>query len=312
MAGQVREQLESREFDLGSPGFVHEGGGLRDADAGLPTRRPRSRRAPPTGQILARTVEAEILPRLVLALREANQTAAAPGLASTVACRSEVADFAQIILAGNIAQACASIDAIRARGQSLEKIYLDLIEPTARRLGDLWNADVCDFVAVTVGVLRLQQVLHEFALAFRREAEPREHGHRALLVPASGEKDSFGHLMFGTFGLAMAAEFLRRGGWDAYIDSSASGEEAAGLVRREWFDIVEMSLSSEGHLAGLAAGIRQIRRASRNRSIGVIVSGPVFRNHPEMVTCVGADAAATDGRQAALQADNLMELLRQR
>jgi MerR family transcriptional regulator, light-induced transcriptional regulator len=84
------------------------------------------------------------------------------------------------------------------------------------------------------------------------------------------------------------------------------------LVRREWFDIVEMSLSSEGHLAGLAAGIRQIRRASRNRSIGVIVSGPVFRNHPEMVTCVGADAAATDGRQAALQADNLMELLRQR
>ena len=312
MAGQVREQLEAREFDLGSPGFVHEGGGLRDAEAGLPTRQPRRRRAMPTGQILARTVEAEIIPRLVLALREVNQTADAPGPASTAACRSDVADFAQIILSGNVAQACASIDVLRARGQSLEKIYLELIEPTARRLGDLWNADVCDFVAVTVGVLRLQQVLYEFALAFRREAEPREHGHRALLVPASGEKDSFGHLMFGTFGLVMAAEFLRRGGWDAYIDPSASGEEAAALVRREWFDIVEMSLSSEGHLAGLAAGIRQIRRASRNRAIGVIVSGPVFRNHPEMVTCVGADAAATDGRQAALQADNLMELLRQR
>ena len=278
----------------------------------MPTRRPRRRRAVPTGQILARSVEAEIIPRLVLALREANRTADAPGRISTEACPGDVTEFAQIILAGKVAEACASIDAMRSAGQSLEQIYLDLIEPTARRLGDLWYADVCDFVSVTVGILRLQQILHEFALAFRREGEPREHGHRALLVPASGEKDSFGHLMFGTFSLVMAAEFLRRDGWDAYIDSSASDEEAAGLVRREWFDIVEMSLSSEGHLAGLAAGIRQIRRASRNRAIGVIVSGPVFRNHPEMVTCVGADAAATDGRQAALQADNLMELLRRR
>jgi len=201
---------------------------------------------------------------------------------------------------------------MRARGQSLEQIYLDLMEPTARRLGELWNADVCDFVTVTVGVMRLQQILHEFALAFRREAEPREHGHRAFLIPAAGEKDSFGHLMFGTFGLAVAAEFLRRDGWEAYVDSSASSEEAASIVRREWFDIVAMSLSDENHLAHLAAGIRQIRRASRNRAIGVIVSGPVFRNHPEMIRCVGADAAATDGRQAAVQADDLMELLRRR
>jgi MerR family transcriptional regulator, light-induced transcriptional regulator len=312
MAGQVREHLEAREFDLGSAGFAHEDGGLRAADAALPTQRSRRRRVVPTGQILARTVQAEIIPRLVLALREANRADDTPGRASTAACCSEVAEFAQIILAGNIAEACASIDAMRSAGQSLEQIYLDLIEPTARRLGDLWNADVCDFVVVTVGVLRLQQVLHEFALAFRRESEPREHGHRALLVPASGEKGCFGHLMFGTFGLVMAAEFLRRDGWDAYIDSSASAEEAAALVRREWFDIIEMSLSSEGHLAELAAGIRQIRRASRNRAIGVIVSGPVFRNHPEMVTSVGADAAATDGRQAALQADSLMELLRRR
>lgn len=84
------------------------------------------------------------------------------------------------------------------------------------------------------------------------------------------------------------------------------------MVRREWFDIVGMSLSDGNHLAELASGIRQIRRASRNRAIGVIVSGPVFRNHPEMIRCVGADAAATDGRQAAVQADDLMELLRRR
>ena len=83
-------------------------------------------------------------------------------------------------------------------------------------------------------------------------------------------------------------------------------------MRREWFDVVGMSLSDENHLAALAAGIRQIRMASRNRAIGVIVSGQVFRGRPEMIRCVGADAAATDGRQTAVQADDLMELLRRR
>jgi methylmalonyl-CoA mutase cobalamin-binding subunit len=310
MAGQAREQLSVREFELASPGFARKESRARarDADFQLPVN--RRRRPVPAGQALARTVEAEIIPRLVLSLREANRSADATQ--SAPSCPAGVAEFAQIILAGGMAEACSSIDGMRSRGQSLEQIYLDLMEPAAQRLGDLWNSDACDFVAVTVGIMRLQQILHEFGLAFRREAAPLEHGHRALLVPASGEKDSFGHLMFGTFGLVMAAEFLRRGGWDAYVDSSASAEEATALVRREWFDLVGISLSDESHSAELAAGIRQIRRASRNRAIGVIVSGPVFRNQPEMFKCVGADAAATDGRQAAVQADNLMELLRRR
>jgi methylmalonyl-CoA mutase cobalamin-binding subunit len=311
MAGQPREQqLSVREFDLASSGFGRNENRARARDADFPLQVHKRRRPVAAGQVLVRTVEAEIIPRLVLSHREANRLADAPDRASS--CRGEVAEFAAIILGGDMAEACSSIDAMRASGQSLEQIYLDLMEPAAQRLGDLWNADACDFVAVTVGIMRLQQILHEFGLAFRREAEPREHGHRALLIPAPGEKESFGHLMFGTFGLAMAAEFLRRDGWDAYVDSSASSEEAATIARREWFDVVEISLSDESHIAELATGIRQIRRASRNRAIGVIVSGPVLRNHPEMTRCVGADAAATDGRQAAMQADDLMELLRRR
>lgn len=312
MTGHLREPVETREFELRSPGFTQQDRCTRQADAGSPPKVSRRRRPAAPGQVLARSVEAEIIPRLVLALRGTDRSTGPAGPDATADGAGEVAAFAEAMVAGDIAGACATIDARRSQGQLLEQIYLDLIEPTARRLGDLWNADAYDFVAVTVSIMRLQQIMHEFGPAFRREAEPLDHGHRALLVPASGEKGSFGHLMFGTFGLAIAAEFLRRDGWDAYVDSLASDEEVVDMVRREWFDIVEMSLSDEHHLARLAAGIRQVRRASRNRAIAVIVGGPVFRNHPEMVTCVGADAAAIDGRQAALQADNLMELLRRR
>ena len=54
--------------------------------------------------------------------------------------------------------------------------------------------------------------------------------------------------------------------------------------------------------------IRAIRRSSLNRNIGVLVGGPIFVAHPELVARVGADATAIDGGQAALQAENLLTL----
>lgn len=304
MANQARELLETRRFELRASGLAQNEG--QGGAISLPAR-PAKRRLGSPNQVLARTVEAEIIPRLFLALREASPAGDAEAHHKKPY-GTEVDDFTHIILVEAPAEACAYVEKIRSRGLSLEQIYLDVIEPAARRLGSLWNADVCDFVAVTVGILRLQQTLHEFGLAFRAEVEPNEHGNRALLVPAPGEKDSFGHLMFGAFGLMMAAEFLRRDGWDAYLDSAASSSDTVGMVRREWFDVVEMSLTDERHLGELAAGIRQIRKASRNRSIGIIVSGPVFRDHPDKATYVGADAAAVDGKHASSQAEELMRL----
>lgn len=316
MAGYMRHYVESQDLRLRSGGMVLDGGmsptsedlTSSESPSHRPSRRPRRRS---NGNALARSIEAEIIPRLLLALHEGNPASALPAPAEQ-AYPTEVVEFARIVMTRDAEQACDYVEKMRDRGQSLETIYLDLIEPAVRRLGDLWNADVCDFVSVTVAVLRLQQVLHQFGLAFRGEIEPRDHGHRALLIPAPGERGSFAHLMFGTFELALAAEFLRRDGWDACVDSSASSGDAIRIVGREWFDVVELSLSSESHIDDLTSGIRLIRKASRNASLGVIVGGSVFKQHPEMVSRVGADVVAADGRQAALQADNLMELLRSR
>lgn len=306
MAGPVRQQFESSQL-------VHEPSSAAGSEApmGLYAPKPVRRRSRRPAAMVG-TVEAEIIPRLLKTFGAQPQLLGHGARSAEAPAQPRAAEFARIALTKGVPEACDFVDGLRGRGQSLERIYLEIVAPAARRLGDLWEADACDFVTVTVGLLRLQQVLHQFGLAFRREVEPREHGHRALLVPAPGEKDSFGHLMFGTFELVLAAEFLRRDGWDACVDSSASGPDAVRLVRKEWFDVVEVSLSSESHLEQLTAGIRSMRKASRNGALGVIVGGPVFNLHPEMVTRVGADLMATDGRQAAVQADNLMDLLQTR
>ena len=248
---------------------------------------------------LLRTIEVEVVPRLVLAGRAASECAVVAG--EEVLDAETVEEFVEVLLVNDVVVATSYFEAIRARGVSLEALYLHLLTPAARRLGELWCADLCDFTDVTVALGRLQQALRELSPAFRNEVEPRQHGRRALLMPAPGEQH--------TFGLFMVAEFFRRAGWDVWGGPPASSHELTSIVRADWFDVVGLSVGCEGRLDVLNLAIRAMRRASRNRAIGVMVGGPVFVGHPELVASVGADATAVDARQALEQANSIVALL---
>lgn len=247
---------------------------------------------------LARTVETEIIPRLLLAHKVAPRPLSVSPCEGATPGSDEVVEFANLILGHDSVVGVSHVKAMISRGVSLESVYLDLLAPTARHLGLLWEADLCDFTEVTVGLWRLQQVLREFSPAFLEAAESRGDGRRALLVPASGEQHRLG--------LFMVAEFFRRAGWEVCDGPPASSSDLLGVVRGEWFDVVGVSVTCESRLDALAADIRAIRRASRNRAVGVMVGGRVFTEHPELVAFVGADATAIDGRQAPIQAENLL------
>ena len=248
---------------------------------------------------LTRTVEAEIIPRLVLAGRAAAERRSAPAVPGPTA--EDVAELAGIILAKDASIASAYAQAMHARGMSVEALYLDLLAPAARRLGDLWDADRADFVEVTIGLGRLQQVLRQLGPDFHAEATGRSHGRRALIVSAPGEQH--------TFGQVMVAEFFCRAGWSVWRGLGESTDTLVDLVRNEWFAIVGFSVGCDGRLERLASAIRAIRRASRNRTIGVMVGGPIFIEHPELAALVGADATAADARQATVQAETMLTLL---
>jgi methanogenic corrinoid protein MtbC1 len=246
---------------------------------------------------LARMIESEIIPRLMLAHR--RPTAALEALEAPA--MQDIVEFGALVLAHDSTLALSYVEALRARGTTLETVYLQLLAPTARHLGKLWEADACDFTEVTLGLCRLQQVLNQLRSEFCNEAEHPRRGRRALLVSAPGEQH--------TFGLSMVAEFFRRAGWDVWGGLSASREELISLVRAEWFGVIGFSVSCETRLETVAAAIREIRRESRNRFLGVMVGGQVFVGRPELVALVGADATAMDARLACLQAESLLALL---
>jgi methanogenic corrinoid protein MtbC1 len=246
---------------------------------------------------LKRAIERQVVPRLLLANQCASQGAAlSMPVAETPS--DDVAELSNIVLGHDDDAALAFIESRRARGASLESLYLDVLATTARRLGDLWDTDALDFTAVTLGLCRLHRVLREFDPAFVSEAEVEPNGLPALLVPVPGEQHAFG--------LLMVSEFFRRAGWNVWNGPLMSRAELAALVHDQWFAVIGFSLSCERRLDALASAIHSARRESRNRSISVLVGGHVFIEHPELVAHVGADAMAVDARQAPLQAQALV------
>ena len=82
--------------------------------------------------------------------------------------------------------------------------------------------------------------------------------------------------------------------------------EAASIVSGTWIDVAGFSIGSMSRLDGLAHCIRSVRRASHNPDLYVMVGGPLFLAQPDLVTRVGADAAATDAASAVRQAGGLL------
>ena len=240
--------------------------------------------------ILTRTVQLDVLPRLVIA----HAAAAPPPGPSLAVAPTHVAELVQLVLSRGEPAALAFVEAMRDGGAAAESIYLDLLAPTARRLGTMWEEDLCNFTEVTVGLWRLQSAMRGLSPSFLDQPAGRTCGPRILLVPLPGESH--------TFGLSMVYEFFRRAGWSAWSGPVRSSAELAILVGRERVDVVGFSLSCDERLEVVYSEIRAVRRASLNPGLAVMVGGPPFVGNPQLAAQLGADGTATDGRQAVAQA----------
>lgn len=247
---------------------------------------------------LAVSIEAALLPRLLLAHRNSDQaTPAAPLPADAPA----VEQLARLVIVHDLDRSTLLIEGLRDAGATVEQIYLELLAPAARHLGEMWADDTASFTEVTTGLLCLHHLLHQLSPAFQKGGGRPDVRRRALICPCPGDQ----HM----FGATMVAEFMRRAGWDVVCTTLQTERDLCDRVAGEWFGVLGLSVSCDADLSQLAAMIRQARGRSVNRSLGVMVGGPVFLAHPELVALVGADATATDGRHAALQAEGLLTLL---
>jgi methanogenic corrinoid protein MtbC1 len=247
---------------------------------------------------LARVIESAIIPRLLIAHREGAAASPVPAV-PTVEIPPGFADlFAAATLTEEVAPLLARVEALMDGGVNVETIYLHLLAPAARRLGSWWDEDACDFVDVTMGLWRLQEIVHALAAWIPGIAPVEGAERRALFSPAPGEQHGFGAII--------VEEFFRRAGWQTWSAPALDEAELVALAAGRIFDIIGLTVSVERHLPSLIGTVAAVRRASRNPDVVILVGGRVFTERPELATEIGADGTAADGQLAVVLAETLL------
>lgn len=256
------------------------------------------------GPELARTIEGQVIPRLMLALgtTAAGRPAETGPTHAFVPTAGHITELVFHSLADDELAGQNFIAHLHARGMALDTIYLQLVAPAAIQLGDMWNDDTADFTQVTVGLARLHAIIRRIGPWFRQSAPPSGQPTRAgpnrrvaLLAPAPGEQHSLG--------CVMVEDFFIRDGWHVIGWPLTSDHDLVQMVRNDSIDVVGFSASCENLLPALARYIAVIRRASLNKALIVMVGGRAFSDHPDRVREVGADYTGNNGNDAVAAAN---------
>ncbi|MEY8875544.1 MAG: B12-binding domain-containing protein [Leptothrix sp. (in: b-proteobacteria)] len=263
-----------------------------------PWESPQGRTPDEDTLFLIRTVETEVIPRLMLLnQRDPSRRASASNDAVVIGVE-DIMVFTDAVL-DDVAAAWTYVQRTLDRGVSIEVIFLNLLGPAARYLGDLWNADLCEFTDVTIALGRLQGILHRLSRLHVDPIPLQPERHRVLLMQVPGEQHRFG--------MAMVCDCFRSAGWGVEAHEEPSQADVIRLVREQHFDLVGFSVAIDASVISLAEAIRAVRVHSRHRGIKVMVGGPVLLGRPQVAVLVGADGTAPDARQAILMAEQLVK-----
>jgi MerR family transcriptional regulator, light-induced transcriptional regulator len=240
--------------------------------------------ATPPADLLA-TIEAEIIPRLMLAHRTDPISPALCADSRLPPTTEEIYEFAKRAACHDLAGCLAFVETICREGASLEVVLLELVAPAARLLGEHWKLDLRTFTEVSAGLGTLQQVLHILGPSF---APALPHRGLVVLLAAPGEQH--------TLGLYLVGEFIRRAGWGVQIDPGMSKEDLVNLLRSERVEMVGFTVSNTQLVPALAPMIEAARAASLNPSLEIIVGGSI--DLTEFAATHAVSLCASDARDA--------------
>ncbi len=211
---------------------------------------------------------------------------------------SDLEAFATLAMDSDSGILIEHLGVLVTRGMSINTILIDLLAPTARRLGVLWEEDRCTFVDVTMGLWRLQEALRELSgrmPALQRAAYAEK---RALFSSMPGEQHSFGTVII--------EDVFRRDGWQTEILTQTEQPDLLAALADQSFDMAGLTVSCEVNIGRLPSLLKAMRSVSRNPRLVIMVGGHAFAADPEISLRVGADGTAADAQSALATASRLV------
>lgn len=249
---------------------------------------------------LVKTIEGNILPLIIEQHLDSSIPARFP--AKQIIDQKAVEDLTKLVLQEDARISVDYVKKMHGSGTALEDIYLLLLTPVARKLGEMWEEDESSFTEVTIALWRIKQLMYDLSPIFQQYAEQGKTGSSIMLVPLPGSQHNLG--------LFMVSEFFAKAGWRIWGELAASEEEIVAMAANEWFDIVGLSASVREQFPQLKELIQRIKAKSKNPNVGVIIGSPVFNQSPELVDDIGADMVGIDAADALEKATFYIERLR--
>ena len=246
------------------------------------------------------TIEGEFIPRLMLSHRldEKTSSTAYEDHRRRQIGKNDIDAFIKLVLADTSVEANFFIETLISRGVEQDLIYTDLFAVCARLLGEMWERDECSFAEVTLGLCRLHELLRERGSAYDVGMSD-EGGHHSILLATLGGDQ---HI----FGVAIVAEFFRRAQWRVQCVPGSDCEELMRYIDEHDVDVLGLSLSGICAPLTIREQLRNLRKASRNRVLRILVGGPQIADNPSLAQEIGADDWSTNARMAPAKAAGMI------
>jgi methanogenic corrinoid protein MtbC1 len=228
--------------------------------------------------VLERIIRSNVIPELLQRHRET------PHVSAPLILEKQSVELAALLLGAKPDSALNLIHDQIDHHLSAVPLYATLLEPAARRLGDLWLSDSCSEFDMTIALSHLQHTVRLLSMeCLPRPLSPANAPH-VLVVPLPGELHSLG--------ATLDSEAMWHQGWSPQSEFPRDNAALQTLLKADWFDVLDLTMSvalqRQHWLPRLAETIRLARRASRNQDLIVMVGGRIF-----------VDEAATGSNVAA-------------
>lgn len=176
-----------------------------------------------------------------------------------------------------------------ASGISPDLIVDRYVPALARQMGDAWCKDEMSFSGVTIGVSRLQSLLHELGPAPSGKTPATADAPTVLIVVA---KD-----IFHTLGAVLLAGQLRRRGLSVNLLLDAHPDDVRQKLVHHAFDAVFISASIGETLESLRGIVKSIHEAIDNPP-PVVIGGTILETDYDVKAATGATFTTKDPDEA--------------
>lgn len=210
---------------------------------------------------------------------------------------AEAKRYQELLLTAQKRKALDYIDHLVERGVPFRNIYLDILQPVQREIGNLWHTN------------KISVAQEHYCTGVTQLAIARIYPHMFNSKPSKFK-------MVGTcvqgelheLGLRMVTDIMELDGWDTmYLGANMPNDSIVSMIKEQKADLVAISVTFPLNLHKAEKLISQIRAESELNKVRILVGGYAFMQDATLWQKIGADSFAPNADLASKVATNMVE-----